>query len=254
MDYITGLGFLGSCLQKRVNAEHIPHELIRSVKLKPFKNFYFLSTYGNLIHHTDENKIIQANVLDLIHILKQVDYSSFHSFVYVSSSSVSRRFQTFYSRMKNVAETILLAYAEKYNVPITIVRPLSITGVGDQEEHLIPTLIRSSIEGSHMPFVKDAFHDYIDVEDVVDGILTLSKHRARGIFELGTGVSRSNQEVREIVEGITGKTIKVKEVSNMRSYDSREWVSTNYKARQYGWKPLRDLPQTIQKMVDSYDK
>ena len=251
MDYITGAsGFLGSYLQKSVKAETIPHELIHIASLYSVHSFYFLSTYGNLASHTDENKIIKANVLDLIALLKMIDFTNLHSFVFVSTSSVKRHIQTFYSRMKKAAEELLLSYAEKYNAPICVVRPLSITGVGDHKEHLIPSLIRSCLKGDPIPFVPDAYHDYIDVEDVRDGILALSEKRARGIFELGKGQQHSNEEVKEMVEKATGKKANVHIVSNMRSYDSREWVCTNMRARQFGWEPKKTLPEIIKEMVD----
>jgi len=104
-----------------------------------------------------------------------------------------------------------------------------------------------------MPFVPDATHDYIDVEDVVDGMLTLSRRHAKGIFELGTGKSYSNQEVREIVEEATGKKANVYLVKNMRSYDSEDWVSKNFSARAYGWEPKKTLKQSIKEMVEAYE-
>lgn len=248
----TGLsGFVGSYLAKALkDVRSIPHDLIYATTLGKFDTFYFCSTYGNMSFHTEDDKIIQANILDLIHVLKQVKWEEVNSFVYLSTSSVKRKVQTMYSRTKKAAEEILLSYAEKYNAPITIVRPLSITGVGEQKEHLIPTLIRAAYSGDTVPFVAEAYHDYIDVEDVVSGILALSERRARGVFELGRGLSRSNQAVLEMVEKITGKKIKTQVVTNMRSYDSGEWVSTNLRARQYGWEPKKPLEQSIKEMVE----
>lgn len=257
MVYITGAsGYLGSYLVKKLdpNIRIIPHEAIHTVKLKNADNFYFLSTYGNMSDHQDENKIIKANVTDLVTILSQIDFEKINSFVFVSTSSVKRRMQTFYSRTKKASEELLLAYMHKYNAPITIVRPLSITGIGEQQNHLIPTLIRSCLTGEEMPFVPEPSHDYIDVTDVADGIVTLSKRRAKGIFELGSGTQYSNKEVKDIVEAITGKKANVKIVSNMRIYDSENWVSTNFKARQYGWKPKKVLSQIIDEMVKEYEK
>lgn len=105
MDYLTGSkGFLGSHLKDILgDVVCIPHETIPLIKLKDVTNFYFLSTYGNLSSHTDENKIIQANITDLVTILKQIDWNTIHSFVYVSSSSVKRKVQTVYSRTKKAA-------------------------------------------------------------------------------------------------------------------------------------------------------
>lgn len=255
MDVITGSsGFLGSHLLKVLpDATCIPHSAIASSQIESFRNFYFLSSYGNMSWHTDIDAIIKANVLDVIHVLKNIKWHNVHSFIYVSSSSVKRKVQTPYSRAKQAAEEILLSYIDTFNAPITIVRPLSITGVGEQKEHLIPTLIRSALEGTKMPFVPMAYHDFIDVSDVVSGMMTLAEKQARGVFELGTGISRSNLEVKNIVEKITGKTVFVDEVKTLRSYDSSEWVRTDFSAEYYGWKPKKTLEQSIKEMVKAYE-
>jgi nucleoside-diphosphate-sugar epimerase len=251
--YGTGLsGFLGLHLASRLdNFVAIPHDEIQTTKLEPYSRFFFCSTYGNISFHQEDYKIIQANVLDLIHVLSGTDWTDgIESFVFVSTSSVARKIQTMYSRIKKAAEEILLAYMEKYNAPICIVRPFSITGIGEQREHLIPTLIRSCLKGESMPFVPDATHDFIDVSDVVEGILTLSGRHAKGIFELGTGRSYTNREVKAIVEKITGKKANTHIVSNMRAYDSDLWVSTNMRARTYGWEPRKSLEQSIKEMYE----
>jgi UDP-glucose 4-epimerase len=253
--YITGYsGFVGTRLSKKVEKfSPLPHDLIDTTKLDTFDKFYFLSTYGNMYDHTEPHKITKANVSDLITVLNQVDFDKgFKSFVFVSTSSVKLKRQTMYSRTKKAAEEILLAYAEKYNAPICIIRPYSVTGVGEQTSHLIPRLIDSCLNGTKIDFVEDPVHDFIDVEDVVDGILNLSEHSAKGVFELGSGIGHTNKEVREIVEKVTGKSANVNIVTRMRDYDSDDWVSTNFRARSYGWLPKKTLEQSIQEMVEAY--
>lgn len=254
MNYLTGKGFIGKKLLEKIDAVHIPHDKIQSTKLKPFDYFFFLSSYGNLASQDDDSKIFKANIEDLISILNQVKKMKFKSFVYFSSSSVKLKYQTTYSRCKKAAEEILLAIMERHNVPICIVRPFSVTGVGEQEEHLIPTLIRSCMEGEKMKFVGEPTHDFIDVEDVVDGILNLSEHGARGIFELGTGVKAQNEHVLMLVEHITGKKANIDRVSSVRDYDNDSWVSTNFKSRSWGWLAKKNLKQSIEEMVEAYGR
>src|SRR3990167_3657624 len=170
----------------------------------------------------------------------------------MSTSSVRLSIQTTYSRTKRAAEEILLAYMERHNVPICIIRPYSVTGVGEQPEHLIPTLIRSAISGETVNFVPNAVHDYIDVEDVVAGIISLSEHHARGIFELGTGKQYTNQQVLELVERVTEREVYVNIVPSMRSYDTDHWVSNNFKSRGYGWLPRKSLEQSIKEQYESF--
>ena len=258
INYITGAhGFLGSHLVKALRDKTvvaIPHQKITSFTYEPFDRFFFLSAYGNLASQTDEKKIIKANVIDLIKTLEKVIDFDFNSFVFMSTSSVKLRIQTMYSRTKKAAEEILLAYMEKYHKPICVLRPFSITGVGEQKEHLIPTLIRSCLEGEPMNFVPFPTHDFIDVEDVVSGMLTLSQKRAKGIFELGTGISYTNQQVLELVEKITGKKANIKRIEKLRDYDTTSWVSTNFRVRGYGWLPRKSLEQSIKEQVEDYEE
>lgn len=254
--YVTGsTGFVGSHLIKKLDSyTAIPHTDIPTTPITGFDRFFFLSTYGNMAQHEETDMIIQANVTDLIQVLKNIDLrGNFRSFVFMSTSSVRLKRQTQYSRTKKAAEEILLSYLEKYDVPICIIRPYSVTGVGEQKEHLIPKLIDSCLNGTRMDFVPKAVHDYIDVEDVIKGMLNLSSHGAKGKFELGSGQGYTNQEVREIVEKVTGQPANVDIVDKMRDYDNTEWVSGNYRARMYGWIPSKTLEQSITEMVEAYN-
>jgi nucleoside-diphosphate-sugar epimerase len=82
----------------------------------------------------------------------------------------------------------------------------------------------------------------------------LSEHSARGIFELGTGQSYSNQDVLDIVEKVTKKKANINVVGSLREYDSEEWVSTNFRSRGYGWTPKKSLEQSISEMVQAYEQ
>lgn len=252
--YVTGAsGFIGKHLCERLdNFVAIPHDKIETYPLKPYDYFYFLSAYGNMAQHTDEKAILQANINDLVSIIRKTDFNDIKGFVFTSTSSIKLPIQTMYSRTKRAAEEILLSFTEKYGAPIVIIRPFSVTGVGEQESHLIPTLIRSCLSGEEMDFVSYPVHDFIDVEDLISGIQFLVERGAKGIFELGTGEGYSNELVKEMVEEVTGKKANVREVRNMRSYDTIEWVSKNPRVRNMGWSPRKTLKQSIIEMVEAY--
>jgi len=254
--YVTGSsGFMGRNLTRKMDHyTAIPHEDIQKTELKPYSRFFFLSTYGNMASHDDDNMILQANVGDLMRVLEQTDFYKINSFVYTSSSSTKLKTQTMYSRSKRAAEEILLSFIEKYSAPICIIQPFSVTGVGEQKEHLIPTLIRSCMEGEMIDFVPEPSHDFIDIDDVVEGMMSLSNHRVRGIYELGSGKQYTNREVLGMVERATGKKAAVNRVDSMRNYDTEDWASLNYRARSYGWLPKKSLETSIEEMVEDYVK
>jgi len=249
-NYITGAnGFIGRKLCQRIKCTPIPHQDIQTTKLLPFERFFFLSAYGNMSFHTNNSMIVRANVIDPLSIVTRMD-KGFDSFMFISTSSVKLPIQTLYSRTKRATEEVLLAYRER-GLPICIIRPMSVCGAGEQSSHLIPTLIRSCLKGEKMNFVPEPKHDFIDVEDLVDGILNLSANKVGGIFELGTGKQYSNDEVREIVEDVTGKKANLNTVKSMRDYDTNNWVSSNFRARSWGWLPKKSLRQSIEEEVKS---
>lgn len=252
MIYVTGAnGFIGKNLCKKLSDfVAIPHESIVYADWSKATKVFFLSAYGNMASHENSSQILKANIIDLCFVLESVDWDKIESFVFISTSSVKLKRQTMYSRTKKAAEEILLSYMEKYNAPITIIRPLSVTGKGEQSEHLIPKLINSALTGEEIPFVPGPTHDFIDIDDLVSGILNLSENQAKGIFELGTGQATSNLDVLKIVQEVSGATPKVKLVGQMRDYDNEKWVCENFKARGWGWLPKKPLRLSIIEMLN----
>lgn len=241
---VTGAsGFIGSHLMKRLpTAQSLAHHEISFGNYSSEKIF-FLSTYGNMIHQVVHGYIIQANVVDLITVVKR----GLNGWIcYMSTSSVKLPIQTPYSRAKRAGEEILQALPE---IKSCIVRPYSVTGVGEQKEHLIPTLIRSCMTGEEMPFDPYPVHDFIDVEDVVDGLVKLSETKETGVFEFGSGVPFSNKDVKKIVENICDRKANVKEVKGLRPYDSSAWC-----CYQPHFTPRKTLRKSIEEMVEAYER
>jgi nucleoside-diphosphate-sugar epimerase len=167
----------------------------------------------------------------------------------MSTSSVKLPVQTMYSRCKKASEEILLSFMEKYKAPISIVRPFTVFGDRDNPVHLIPTLIRSCLTGEPVVLAEEPQHDYIFVDDVVDAIINLSEHHAKGIFEVGSGVQHSNLEVLKVIEEVTGKKANVIGKGETRKYDTSNWVSTNFAARSFGWLPKVSLKEGIERII-----
>ena len=250
MTYVTGArGFIGSHLVRRLDPSKtisIPHHCITEFRMEHFERFYFLSSYGNLSGQTDWNQTMTANVLQPISaLLECLAKDTTGTLVFVSSSSVTLPVQTAYSRCKLASEEVLLSASDKLR--ICIARPYSVTGVGEQSSHLIPTLIRSCYTGEPMPFYPDATHDYIDVEDVVDGLLALSNP---GVYELGRGWPVTNEEVKNLVERTTGCKANVTIQKQGRTYDNGHWFCTGPKPE--GWTPKVSLERSICNMVEAY--
>ena len=208
--------------------------------------------YGNMAHHTDEDAILQANIIALHNLLQASKRLPYKAFINISSSSVLLHHETLYSATKKGGEALCKWMADEYGKPIVSLRPSSITGKGEQETHLIPRLIQSCLTGEKMQFVPKATHDFIDVRDVVHAILFLSnkadKYKGRS-FNVSNGFTHSNEKVKEIVEKLTGKKANTEKVEALRSYDTKNWEVDNSPLKSIGWKPKFTLEESIQFML-----
>jgi len=233
-------------------------------KVKPSYIFH-LAAYGNDYNQSDVVETISTNYMKTFMLLEATKDIKYKAFLNFSTSSVyGTKFMpmseidkleptTFYSATKAGAELLCRAYAFQYNKPIVSVRPFSVTGVGEQRNHLIPTLIRSALSGKKMPFVKDPTHDFVDVYDLVDAVLTCSLHGdvlAGTSINIGSGKQYANHQVKGLVEELTGKKIKVEMKESMREYDNDSWVSNNDRINAIGWKPTKPLKISINEMID----
>lgn len=245
---ITGAnGFIGGHLfsklsERNESPEYLRHEEIFHGNSYNARKFFFLSTFGNMAHHNNQPMMINANVMNMFSVL-----NGFRGwFCYMSSSSVTLPVQTPYSRTKRAAEEILQALPE---LKSCIVRPYSVTGVGEQKEHLIPTLIRSCMEGEEMPFDPNPVHDFVDVSDICDALIDLSEKKTTGIVELGNGYPYTNQEVLELVQLVIGKKANIQVKKSLRPYDNTEWYCKTPYFHKY-----KSLLQSIEEMVAAYSK
>ena len=268
---ITGMsGFIGTHLSKTLKDHGLePIAYPRPFYESPVHNqadinsFFNIHSFDHIVHlaasgnlakpQKDDDAEMKTNVLNFYNFLKTIGDMDYIAFINFSSSSVTLPVQTLYSSTKKCAEALL----ESYPRPSITVRPYSVTGVGEQSIHLIPTLIDAAYTGKTVPFVGWPKHDFIDVEDVCCAVLKIFELHAvfKGlVVPLGTGVSYSNEDVKYLVEKLTGRDIDVKKTSPMRSYDTTEWKADSSLLTQFGWRPRFSLEQTITKMIHAYKK
>lgn len=98
-----------------------------------------------------------------------------------------------YGASKAAADLLIRAAAAEFEVPLTVLRPFSFTGLGDNRNRLFPSLLRAALE-------KKEFHlssglqkrDHCSALDIANGIIaSMNKKHLPGepsrIFNLGSG-------------------------------------------------------------------
>lgn len=255
-------GFIGGHLYDRLKSDgFFVKRMGRYATREPGTDVFIdCASYGNLHGQNDVSEIYFANVERAVNLVLENKNENYKAFILISSSSVALPYQTYYSASKHAMEEFIKIYARETNKPVVAIRPYSITGMGEQPGHLIPTLIRAAYTGERVKFVPEPVHDFLDVDNFIDGIFTIIESLQKDnvlkgqVIPLGSGKQYTNQQVLEIVEKVTGKKVHIEIVDNLRKYDTKEWVADTTLMYSLGWKPIKTLEQSVREMVEDYER
>jgi len=262
-------GFVASNLSKLLQVKPIPRKLLSDVTaltdyLSSVDTVIHTAAYGNYNFQKGDRKVFNVNVVYTFNLLEAAKDAGVKNFINFSSSyelgtknepmheEMVARPETLYGITKACGTQLTRHFSKFFNT--VIVRPFSVMGVGEQDCHLIPTLIKSCLHGNEIPFVSEPMHDFIDVVDLCNGVILILNNieKLNGeIFHLGCGKQYTNQEVLKIVEKTTGKKARIRMVKSMRDYDSSFWMADNSKLRALGWKQTKTLEESIKEMVEN---
>ncbi len=237
---VTGLhGFVGQHLKTALEEQNItvvglPHDLFygyeqafeKAVKTANPEYIFHLASYGNMRQHTQDDDIFSANLLGTYNLLKATSSIGYKAFINVSTSSVMLDYQTMYSATKAGGEFLCEAFANRLDKRIFSVRPFSLYGDGEQQEHLIPRLFRSCLYQEPIKLAPDPRHDFVYVKDFVNAIVDIALNAteyATSPIQIGTGVATSNNKLKELIEQITSRKAKITDEAIPYEYDTKDW-------------------------------
>ncbi|CAG1020780.1 UDP-glucose 4-epimerase [Methylococcales bacterium] len=116
-----------------------------------------------------------------------------------------------YGITKLTIEKYALMFHRLHDVPATIVRPANAYGLGQQPftgQGFIATAMGRVIQGNKVTVFGEhgTIRDYVHVRDIASGILcALEKGDSGEIYNIGTGVGRSNRDVLDAIEPIVSR-------------------------------------------------
>jgi UDP-glucose 4-epimerase len=109
-----------------------------------------------------------------------------------------------YGASKAAADMLVRSAAVEFGLPLTILRPFSFTGLGDDRSRLFPSLLRAASAGQPLALTAGTqIRDHTSARDIARGILAAAERSpasaAPRIYNLGSG---SFVPVRDLVRGI----------------------------------------------------
>jgi UDP-glucose 4-epimerase len=120
-----------------------------------------------------------------------------------------------YGVSRLAAEGYLGAYADTYGITSRVLRLGNVYGAtqpSGRGQGVVAALLAAAREGREVPIYGDGTvaRDYVHVDDVADVVLRLPSPPAGGaVLNVGTGVARTITEVIDIVQKVTGVTLRL---------------------------------------------
>jgi len=239
---------------------------------------YHLAAYGNNHTQSDLYKMIDVNIISLVHLLTAAKQIPYELFVCLGSSSEygfkSKPMRendllepaSFYAATKAGATHICSVFARLYSKPIVVIRPFSVYGPYEEKSRLIPAVILSSLKNRAIPVTTGhEMRDFIYIKDLTDALLKINKLKKLSGKAINIG-SGKQYSTREIVMTIH-KLMQSKSIINWGAYPSHSWDTSFWQADTALAKEILDwktryslkkgLSETIgwfKKHEDYYDK
>lgn len=164
-----------------------------------------------------------------------------------------------YASSKAAADLFVKSYVETYGINAIVTRCSNNFGHRQHGEKLIPTIVRSCVNGSQIPVYGkgENIRDWIWVEDHVDALVFLLQYGNPGeIYNIGSRNEWKNIDLVEEIRKIIPGNHSVSFVTDRLGHDFR-YAIDNVKMRMLGWEPtcnrlnfIELLKNEIQLMID----
>lgn len=162
-----------------------------------------------------------------------------------------------YAASKAGGELLAQSYAASHGLPLLVTRGSNNYGPYQYPEKLVPVLITNAIDDLPLPLYNDgtAVRDYVYVEDHCRAIdLVLHEAPAGEVYNIGTGVETTGNEVARTVLELVGKSPElIQYVADRPGHDYR-YALDIAKLRALGWEPSVEFREGIHRTVRWYQE
>jgi UDP-glucose 4-epimerase len=153
---------------------------------------------------------LTTNILGTINVLETARRLGIKKVIYTSSAAAG--FSSPYGISKSYAEQLCEIYNRLYKMNVISLRIYNVYGEGNNKGVIREFFMRIK---KNLPLIIHGdgkfVRDYIHVKDVVRTIEDfIEKDHKPGVYEVGTGIGTSVNELVKIMKEITGKKIEIK--------------------------------------------
>lgn len=158
-----------------------------------------------------------------------------------------------YAWTKREGEMVCEAYANDFNIPVTMLRLFNLFGLGQPANLLVPLVIKSALENEKI-FLNcfQPKRDFLWLDDLISAFMAVIREPISGFeaYNLGSGESYSNLEVAQEVVKHLGPH-EIVETGQPRPNEIMDCISDNTKfMSRYDWKPQVSFQEGIVRLIE----
>ncbi len=162
-----------------------------------------------------------------------------------------------YGFSKLSGENLCRFYQETFQVPLVILRPFNIFGVGQREDFLIPYLVEQITNPSKKIVEVNDINprrDYLFVDDFCTLLNTvIVNQQESNVFNVGYGQSYSVGQIIEKIMTISGEKKDIHSKNIVRNNEINDVVADISKAQKLlGWEPKISFEEGLTQIIKFY--
>lgn len=162
-----------------------------------------------------------------------------------------------YTRSKLIMEQLCRTYSQDFGLNCVIFRPFNIYGTGQDDNFLIPSIIKQLNNGKIVLKDPEPKRDFIYISDVISVLIkaaSLKKTENTDIFNIGYGKSYSVKEVVDKIIELSKKHVEVRYTGERRENEIMDTVADITKTKnKLGLKALIDIDEGLSRILNSKD-
>ncbi len=242
---------------KRINLQNNEEVM----KIEPVDTVIHLG--GKTEKGLEWKEYFENNIIGTLNILKYCIKKNIKKIIFVSSyvygnpkySPIDEQHQisphNLYTKSKFLAEELCKIYSEKYKLNVIILRPFNIFAKSMNKNYLISNLIESINTKKTVTITnRTSKRDFLYIDDFIELILKIKDYDFKyEIFNVGSGISYSFDEVIEIIEKNTSKKLNLEYKNDDESYIQNITADNSKITKILDWKPELTFEEGLQKLL-----
>ena len=245
-----------------INDERIDLQNIEEVmKIEPVETVIHLA--GKTQKGLEWKEYFENNIIGTLNILEYCIKKNIKKIIFVSSyvygnpkySPIDEQHQLYphnlYTKSKFLAEELCKIYSEKYKLNVIILRPFNIFARSMNKNYLISNLIESISTKKTVTIInRTSKRDFLYIDDFIELILKIKDHDFKyEIFNVGSGISYSFDEIIKIIEKNTSEKLNVEYKNDDQSFIENITANNSKITKILDWEPKLTFEEGLQKLL-----